>query len=90
MAYGQATPYLPVLDLLRQCCGITDADPAAAVMTKVHQALQTVGFAPEVEAAVLLPLLDIPVEPAQVAGLSPAVLKERAFAPHRSCRTPSA
>jgi class 3 adenylate cyclase len=27
VAYGQATPYLPVLDLLRQCCGITDADP---------------------------------------------------------------
>jgi class 3 adenylate cyclase/DNA-binding winged helix-turn-helix (wHTH) protein len=46
VAYGQATPYLPVLDLLRQCCGITDADPAAVVTTKVHQVLQTVGLAP--------------------------------------------
>jgi DNA-binding winged helix-turn-helix (wHTH) protein len=37
VAYGQATPYLPVLDILRQCCGITDADPATVVVTKVHQ-----------------------------------------------------
>ena len=28
VAYGQATPYLPVLDILHQCCGITVADPA--------------------------------------------------------------
>jgi len=91
VAYGQATPYLPVLDILRQCCGITDADPAAVVMTKVHQALQTVGLASEVEAPVLLPLLDIPVEPAQLAGLSPAMLKVRAFAllRHLSLPTPS-
>jgi len=91
VAYGQATPYLPVLDILRQCCGITDADPAAVVMTKIHQALQTVGLAPEVEAPVLLPLLDIPVEPAQLAGLSPAVLKARAFAllRHLSLPTPA-
>jgi predicted ATPase len=90
VAYGQATPYLPVLDILRQCCGITDADPAAVVMTKVHQALQTVGLAPEVEVPVLLPLLDIPVESAQLAGLSPAVLKARAFAllRHLSLPTP--
>ena len=91
VAYGQATPYLPVLDILRQCCGITDADPAAVVVTKVHQALQTVGLAPEVEAPVLLPLLAIPVEPAQVAGLSPAALKARAFAllRHLSLPTPA-
>jgi class 3 adenylate cyclase/tetratricopeptide (TPR) repeat protein len=80
VAYGQATPYLPVLDILRQCCGITDADPAAVVVTKLHQALQTMGLAPEVEAPVLLPLLDISVEPAQLAGLSPAALKAQAFA----------
>ena len=91
VAYGQATPYLPVLDILRQCCGITDADPAAVVTTKVHQALQTAGLAPEVEAPVLLPLLDIPVEPAQLAGLSPEALKARAFAllRHLSLPTPA-
>jgi AAA ATPase-like protein/adenylate/guanylate cyclase family protein len=91
VSYGQATPYLPVLDILRQCCGITDADPAAVVMTKLHQALQTVGLAPEAEALVLLLLLDIPVQPAQLAGLSPAVLKERAFAllRHLSLPTPA-
>ena len=91
MAYSQATPYLPVLDILRQCCGITDADPAAVVTTKVHQALQTAGLAPEVEAPMLLLLLDIPVEPAQLAGLSPAALKARAFAllRHLSLPTPA-
>jgi predicted ATPase len=59
-------------------------------MAKVHQALQTVGLAPEVEAPVLLPLLDIPVEPAQVAGLSPVALKAQAFAllRHLSLPTP--
>jgi predicted ATPase len=60
------------------------------VLTKVHQALQTVGLAPDVEAPVLLPLLAIPVEPAQVAGLSPTALKARAFAllRHLSLPTP--
>jgi class 3 adenylate cyclase len=91
LAYGQATPYLPVLDILRQCCGITAADSAAVVITKVHQALQTVGLAPEAEAPVLLPLLDLPVELVQVAGLSPATLKARAFAllRHLSLPTPA-
>src|SRR5262249_39636065 len=89
VAYGQATPYLPVLDILGQCCGITDADPAAVVVTKIHQALQTVGLAPEVEAPGLLPLLDVPVEPAQLAGLSPAVLKARAFALLRHLSLPA-
>jgi predicted ATPase len=26
VSYGQATPYLPLLDLLRQACGLTESD----------------------------------------------------------------
>ena len=37
-SYGQATPYLPVLDVLRHNCGITEADNASmAIAMKVHQ-----------------------------------------------------
>ena len=47
LAYGSATPYLPVLALLRQRCGITDGDSPVVITAKVHQALREVDIAPE-------------------------------------------
>jgi class 3 adenylate cyclase len=34
VAYSQATPYLPVLNILRQCCGIADAAGADAAQPR--------------------------------------------------------
>jgi len=80
LAYGSATPYLPVLALLRQRCGITDGDSPVVITAKVHQALREVDIAPEEGAPVLLRLLDVPVEMALLAPLSPPALKARTFA----------
>ncbi len=44
LAYGSATPYLPVLALLRQRCGITDGDSPVVITAKVHQALREVAY----------------------------------------------
>lgn len=38
LAYGGATSHLPVLDLLRAHCGITEGDPLAALTAKVRLA----------------------------------------------------
>ena len=46
LAYGRATPYLPVRDLLRQLCGIAEADGPEAITTKVHACLQRWGWRP--------------------------------------------
>jgi class 3 adenylate cyclase/DNA-binding winged helix-turn-helix (wHTH) protein len=70
LAYGSATPYLPVLALLRQRCGITDGDSPVVITTKVHQALREVDIAPEEGAPVLLRLLDVPIEMVLLAPLS--------------------
>jgi predicted ATPase len=40
LSYGGSTPYLPVLDLLRHHCGITDADGPEAIRANVRQSLQ--------------------------------------------------
>jgi DNA-binding winged helix-turn-helix (wHTH) protein len=39
LSYGTNTPYLPVLDVLRRLCGITDTDGSDAVSHKVHKTL---------------------------------------------------
>jgi class 3 adenylate cyclase/DNA-binding winged helix-turn-helix (wHTH) protein len=80
LAYGSATPYLPVRDLLRQLWTLPDATPAPAVTDTVHQRLHEAGIASEVEALLLLQLLDVPVDLAPVAAISPEVRKARTFA----------
>jgi tetratricopeptide (TPR) repeat protein len=80
LPYGQATPYLPVRDLLRQCCGLTETDGPAAVMSKVHQCLRATGLTPEAEALWLLQLLDVPGAATPLAQLDHHTQKTRTFA----------
>ena len=35
VSYGQATPYLPLLDLVRQACGVSERDTPEAMATRV-------------------------------------------------------
>jgi tetratricopeptide (TPR) repeat protein len=79
LSYGNATPYLPVLDLLRMHCGITPADGDDAITKKVRGSLQAVGLAPDAGAPVLLHLLGVEAATAQVAGVSPDTLKAKTF-----------
>jgi DNA-binding winged helix-turn-helix (wHTH) protein len=80
LSHGSATPYLPVLDLLRAHCGITPADGDDAITAKVCGSLQAVGLAPDTEAPYLLHLLGVETATAQVAGSSPDMLKAHTFA----------
>jgi predicted ATPase len=47
LSYGQAIPYLPLLDILRHNCGITEADSPETITARVRLGLQEVGLDPE-------------------------------------------
>jgi DNA-binding NtrC family response regulator/predicted ATPase/class 3 adenylate cyclase len=79
LSYGSAIPYLPVLDLLRDHCGINEADSVEARVEKVHASLQEVGMAPAEWAPYLLSLLGVQVETERLAAMPPETLKARAF-----------
>jgi DNA-binding winged helix-turn-helix (wHTH) protein/predicted ATPase/class 3 adenylate cyclase len=80
LSYGQATPYLPVLTLLRHAWGITPADRSQGIATKVRRGLHEVGMASEEAVALLLALLGVEEDPAPLAALPPEVRKARTFA----------
>jgi class 3 adenylate cyclase len=79
LSYGSTAPYLPVLDLLRQLCGVTDADSLQAVTAQVRQQLEEVGLDPEEAAPYLLHLLGITAGTERVTALSPEEYKARTF-----------
>jgi predicted ATPase len=77
VSYGSATPYLPVLDLLRQHCEITEADDPEATTAKVHRSLQDLGMAPDQWAPYLLQLLGVRAAADELTMLSPQALRAR-------------
>lgn len=79
LSYGQATPYLPVLDLLRQLCDLADIDPPQIITAKVHLQVERSGMPPETWAPYLLWLLGLQTGAADLAGLSPQALQTRVF-----------
>ena len=80
LAYGSATPYLPVRDLLRQLWTLPDAAPAPTITATIHQRLREARVASEAEVLLLLQLLDVPMDLAPLAALSPEMRKARTFA----------
>jgi hypothetical protein len=78
-SYGRATPYLPVLDLLRAHCGITPADRAETMAEKVRKGLQAVDMAVADWAPYLLHLLEIQPGTEALVGISPETLKAKTF-----------
>ena len=47
LSYGSATPYLPVLDLVRQLCAITPGEQHEAITATVHRRLQQAELDPD-------------------------------------------
>jgi predicted ATPase len=76
LSYSSTIPYLPVLDLLRQSCGIMETDGAAEITAKVDSSLQAVGMDPVAGAPYLLQLLGVPE---LMDRLDPETLKGRTF-----------
>jgi class 3 adenylate cyclase/tetratricopeptide (TPR) repeat protein len=80
LSYGQATPYLPVCDILRQVCGLAEGDAAAVQTAAVQHRLHASGMTAEEDVALLLHLLDLLVTPECLARLSPEARQVRTFA----------
>jgi class 3 adenylate cyclase/tetratricopeptide (TPR) repeat protein len=78
--YSSITPYLPVCDLLRQGCGITEADGQEVITAKVRRYLEATQLLLEDGVPLLLQLLDMPVDDALLVPFSPQERKVRTFA----------
>jgi predicted ATPase len=79
LSYGKVVPYLPVLDVLQDTCGITNADSPAATIARVRAALRGVGLDADEGAPYLLHLLGIATGEDRLAGQTPEALKARTF-----------
>jgi DNA-binding NtrC family response regulator/tetratricopeptide (TPR) repeat protein len=79
LSYGSTTPYLPVLELLRDTCDLAETDAPELVAEKVRLTLEEVGLDPDEQASYLLHLLGLPEGTERVAGVSPELLKVRTF-----------
>jgi class 3 adenylate cyclase/tetratricopeptide (TPR) repeat protein len=80
VAYSQATPYLPVVDLLKAYCEIDERDDAATIRARL---LSTVlGLDPELAWCLppLLSLLDVPVDDPDWQALDPPLRRARTLA----------
>jgi class 3 adenylate cyclase/tetratricopeptide (TPR) repeat protein len=71
VSYGKATPYLPVIDLLKGYFRIHDRDDQRAVREKVSGKLVTLDPALMPALPVFLSLLDVPVEDPRWQALDP-------------------
>lgn len=80
LSYGTTIPYLLILDLLRNICGIVEADTSEIAANKLCSSLQEVGMEAEQDAPVLLRLLGIEARGGASALLSPEAVKGKAFA----------
>jgi hypothetical protein len=79
LAYGSGTPYLPILDLLGDQCGIAVDDRPEMLLTKVRASLQQARLDPEAQLPYLLDLLGMSVASDQFVNLSPEARKARTF-----------
>ena len=86
LSYGSATPYLPLVDLVRQLCAITPGAQHETITAKIHRWLQQADVDPDEGGPLLLSLLDIPLATERLAQLSPPERKAR---PLRSSGTSS-
>jgi predicted ATPase/class 3 adenylate cyclase len=76
-AYGQATPYLPIIDLLKGYFHIDDRDDRATVSGKVTAQLHSLDDTLTTTAPAFLMLLDVPVEDPQWQVLAAPQRRQR-------------
>jgi class 3 adenylate cyclase/tetratricopeptide (TPR) repeat protein len=77
VSYGKATPYLPIIDLLKAYCGIEVHDDARKRREKVTGKLLTLERALEPTLLAFLTLLEVPVEDQQWQALDPPQRRQR-------------
>jgi predicted ATPase/class 3 adenylate cyclase len=77
VSYGQATSYLPVIDLLKSYFAIEERDGPRTVREKLTGKLLTLDRTQEGSLPALLSLLDVPTEDPQWATLDPPQRRRR-------------
>jgi class 3 adenylate cyclase/tetratricopeptide (TPR) repeat protein len=77
VSYGKATPYLPVVDLLKGYLQIADRDEPRAIREKVMGKLLALDRALEPVLPAFLALLDVPVEDRRWEALDPPERRRR-------------
>lgn len=80
VSYGSTTPYLPILDLLRQCCGCVDTDPPDVIRARLRQCLANVPMASTDWLPCLFQLLGVQDDPSAWEALEPRMRKQHTFA----------
>ncbi|HEX2304597.1 MAG TPA: AAA family ATPase, partial [Gaiella sp.] len=78
LPFGTAVPYLPILDLAREVCGIAPDDDREIFAAKIGRTLEELGVDPDL-GRYLHHALDVRAGDAQVVALDPATLKGRTF-----------
>ncbi len=78
-SYRRATPYLPLLALLRQRCGLHTTDDATACRTKIHGHLLQLGAEPGEWVPLLLHLLGVADATEPIYELSPQAYRTHVF-----------
>jgi class 3 adenylate cyclase/DNA-binding SARP family transcriptional activator len=78
LPFGTAVPYLPILDLVRQACGITPDDDRESVAAKIGATLGELRLDPDFR-PYLHHALDVTSGDAQLIALESATIKGRTF-----------
>ncbi len=78
LPFGTAVPYLPILDLVREACGIAPEDDRESVAAKISATLEELRLDPD-SRRYLHHALDVTSGDAQLVALEPATLKGRTF-----------
>lgn len=79
LPYGKTTPYLPLVELVRDLCAIGETDDTLNTTTNVRAYLERMETTEETE-PLLLELLGVPVERELLIRLSPQARRARTFA----------
>ena len=80
VSYGQATPYFPVLDLLRRYCHLEEGDDARTIQAKVTEQVRTLDAALHDTILALLALLDALPEDSPFLQLDAPQRRQRTLA----------
>ncbi|HEX9190147.1 MAG TPA: sigma 54-interacting transcriptional regulator, partial [Vicinamibacteria bacterium] len=89
MSYGREMPYLPMLDIVRQCLGIAEGDTLPAATEKLQAVLGALHL-PDAHTPYLLSLLGVADAGEQLRDVNPSLSKTRTFEAIRALVSASA